>query len=189
MKTASLLMLVGALAACSTAPAPQAKAPAKPCPPPNPKVSLTATKRANPSVEGEGRPVQVRVYQLASDTRVRNATFEEIWQKDREVLRTDLKTVTEQTIFPGETKRVSLKRDPDAHYLTIVALFREPQGKDWFVSYELTEPAASTPCPSAQTIPVFLDRMQIQDGQGRVDETADSPAPAAGEPSPAERGK
>jgi type VI secretion system protein VasD len=187
MKTASLFMVVGVLAACSSAPAPPAKPPPKGCPAPETKLSLTATKRVNPSAEGEGRPIQVRVYQLVSDTKLRNATFEEIWQKDREVLKADLKTVAEQTVFPGETKKMSLKRSPDAHYVTVVALFREPQGKDWYVSYELAEPPAAPPCASPAAIPVFLDRMQIQDGEGRTDEAA--PAPAAGDAAPAERGK
>jgi type VI secretion system protein VasD len=176
MKTASLFMVVGILAACSSAPVPPAKPPPKGCPPVEAKLSLTATKRVNPSVEGEGRPIQVRVYQLVSDTRLRNATFEEIWQKDREVLRTDLKTVAEHTVFPGETKNLSLKRNPEAHYVTVVALFREPQGKDWFVSYEVAEPPSVPPCASAAAIPVFLDRMQIQDGQGRADEAGEAPA-------------
>ena len=180
MNTASLFMVVGILAACSPAAPPPAKPPPKGCPPAETKLSLTATKRVNPAVEGEGRPIQVRVYQLVSDTKLRNATFEEIWQKDREVLKADIKTVAEHTLFPGETKQVSLRRSPEAHYVSVVALFREPQGKDWYVSYELGEPPSAPPCASPKPIPVFLDRMQIQDGEGRSDEA--SPAPAAAGP-------
>jgi type VI secretion system protein VasD len=186
MKTALSFTVLWALAACSSAPVPQAKPPPKGCPPVQPELSLSATKRVNPSVDGEGRPVQVRVYQLVSDAKLRNATFEEIWQKDREVLRTDLKAVAEHTIFPGETKRLSLKKNPAAHTLALVALFREPQGKDWFVTYELTEAPSSPPCASPAPLPVFLDRMQIQDGNGRADGAGEVSGPAAGESAPAE---
>jgi type VI secretion system VasD/TssJ family lipoprotein len=104
-----------------------------------------------------------------SDVKLRNASFEEIWQKDQETLATDLKSVAEHTVFPGETKVLPLKRNPEANYLTLVALFREPQGKDWFVSYELDEAPSAPPCPKAPAVPVFLDRMQIQDGEGRAE--------------------
>jgi hypothetical protein len=53
-------------------------------------------------------------------------------------------------------------------YLAVVALFREPQGKDWFVSYQIEPPRTKPPCPDKDSrIPVWLDRMQIQDGAGR----------------------
>jgi type VI secretion system VasD/TssJ family lipoprotein len=123
----------------------------------------------NPSADGGGRPVQVRVYQLQSDARLRNSSFEEIWQNDTEVLATDLKSMAEYTVFPGKTEVVSLKRDADAHFLSMVALFREPQGRDWFVSYELEQPSTTPPCTETATLPILLDRMQIQDGEGRAE--------------------
>lgn len=169
MKTAFSISLVAALAACSATPAPKTKAPATRCPALAPQVSLAATERVNPSAGGEGRPVQVRVYQLSSDAKLRTAGFEEIWQRDQQVLAADLKGVAEYTVYPGETKTVTVKRDPEANYLSMVALFREPQGKDWFVSYELGAAESMPPCPNAATLPVFLDRMQIQDGEGRVE--------------------
>lgn len=180
MKTAWMITLLAALGACSSTPPPQPKPKPEQCPAVDPTLLMTATKRVNPSVDGEGRPVQVRVYQLVSDAKLRNATFEEIWQKDQETLTTDLKSVAEHTLFPGETKSVALKRSPEANYLALVALFREPQGKDWFVSFELGAPAATPPCPKAPAVPVFLDRMQIQDGEGRTEAPGELPSPAAG---------
>ncbi|MBN1610130.1 MAG: type VI secretion system lipoprotein TssJ [Polyangiaceae bacterium] len=178
MRTVLLTALVGALAACSSASPPPAKSPPKRCPPPQTELSISATARVNPSTEGEGRPVIVRVYQLVSDARLRNATFEEMWQKDKEILATDLKGVSEHTIFPGKTETVSIKRSRDAHVVALVALFREPQGNDWFVTYELPTPPTTPPCASAKPIPVILDRMQIQDGEGRaVEEQVAEPKP------------
>lgn len=186
MKTALLLTVVGALVACSSAPPPKPKAPPKPCPPAQAKLSLTATQRINPSPDGQGLPVQVRVYQLVSDARLRNATFEEIWQNDQEVLKTDLKGVAEYTVFPGKSKEVSLKRDPDAYFLALVALFREPQGKDWFVTYELDQAPTTPPCAKPAAILVYLDRMQIQDGEGRTEGAAETSGPPAGDSPPSE---
>lgn len=176
MKTALMVALLAALGACSSTPPPSSKSKVERCPAVDPTLLLTATKRVNPSVEGEGRPVQVRVYQLVSDAKLRNATFEEIWQKDQETLAADLKGVAEHTLFPGESKTVALKRNPEANYLALVALFREPQGKDWFLSYELGAQASAPPCPKAAKVPVFLDRMQIQDGEGRTEPQGDDPS-------------
>jgi type VI secretion system VasD/TssJ family lipoprotein len=118
--------------------------------------------------------VQVRVYQLLTDTKLRGATFEEIWQKDKEVLATDLKSVAEYTVFPGKAQDVSITRSPDANFLGIVALFREPKGNDWYVTYELVAPPQSPPCAKAMIIPVYLDKMQIQDGTGRGESAGSS---------------
>ena len=180
MRIALLVAVIGTLVACSSTPPRRAKRP-KPCPPPEAKVALTATERLNPAANGESRPVQVRVYQLQSDARLRNATFEEIWQNDQEALLTDLKSVAEYTVFPGKTQVVKLKRNPEAYFLALVALFREPQGKDWFVSYELQEAPTTPPCAKLAAIPVSLDRMQIQDGEGRADAAGKAAGPATAE--------
>jgi type VI secretion system protein VasD len=168
MRTAILLTLLG-IAACSAA-APEPKVVKKEtCPPVATRIELSASDRSNATQEGNGRPVQVRVYQLHSDTKLRGATFEEIWQKDKEVLAADLKCVAEYTVFPGKSQSISVDRNPDANFLGLVALFREPKGTDWYVTYELTSPPQSPPCAKATTIPVYLDKMQIKDGEGRGD--------------------
>ena len=174
--------------ACSSSPPPAANPPpAKPCPVLEPTLTLSASQRVNPTAEGEGRPVQVRVYQLTADARLRNASFEDIWQKDKDALQTDMLSVDQHTLFPGETKQIQLKTNPQAVYIGLVALFREPQGKDWFTTYELSPPRTTPPCTNAPPhLSVWLDRMQIQDGQGRADDagssagTAPAPPPAAG---------
>ena len=113
----------------------------------------------------------MRVYQLKNDAVLQNSSFEEIWQQDRTILADDLLNVVEITVYPGKSKVVEIERDEAANKLGVVGLFREPQGKDWFVSYELDSPATEPPCPkTAPRISVYLDRMQIQDGQGRPSE-------------------
>jgi len=79
---------------------------------------------------------------------------------------------------------VKITRSPDAQNHAAVALFREQQGKSWFLTYELAPPKKEAPCPPSEPrLSVWVDRMQIEDGQGRAGET-----PAAETP-PSDRGK
>jgi type VI secretion system protein VasD len=169
---------------------PAAAAPAgspKPCPVLPLTLALTATQRSNALSSGEGRPVQVRVYQLKSDARLRTASFEDVWQSDAKALEGEVVSSEQHTIFPGQKQTVTVAPKPDAAYLGVVALFREPQGKDWFLSYEIAPPKAQAPCAAkADPIPVWLDRMQIQDGAGRESESQEQgadEAPAQGKDS------
>ncbi len=153
------------------APAQPAAAPAKPCPVLPLDLKVTATSRLNALSAGDGRPLQLRIYQLKSDVKLRTASFEDVWQNDAKVLEGDVVSSDQQTVFPGEEKTLSVTPKPDAAYLALVALFREPQGKDWFLAYEITPPKPTSPCDAKRSpIPVWLDRMQIQDGAGRTAE-------------------
>jgi type VI secretion system protein VasD len=168
------------LVACGSPPAPAAPAaPAKPCQALPLTLALTATQRSNALSSGEGRPVQVRIYQLKSDARLRTASFEDVWQTDTKALEGEVVSSEQHTIFPGEKKTITVQPKPDATFLGVVALFREPQGKDWFLTYEIAPPKSQPPCPKkADPIPLWLDRMQIQDGTGRENELTE-PGPAA----------
>jgi len=162
--------LASVLACSSTAPPPKTSPP-KACKPIPPKLELSASDRLNGTNPSDARPVQVRVYQLKNDAVLQNSSFEEIWQQDRTILADDLLNVVEITVYPGKSKVVELERDEAANKLGVVGLFREPQGKDWFVTYELDTVTPEPPCPkTAPRISVYLDRMQIQDGQGRPSE-------------------
>ncbi len=136
-----------------------------------PKLELIASERVNGTTAGDGRPVQVRLYQLKNDAVLQNSSFEEIWQQDRTVLADDLLNMVEVTVYPGKSKVVDLEPDEAANKLGVVALFREPQGKDWFLTYDLDLVPPNPPCPKdSPRISVYLDRMQIQDGRGRPSE-------------------
>jgi type VI secretion system protein VasD len=169
---------LGALAMGCSSRAPAAKEPQAACVLPNPLLTIAASDRLNANA-GQGRPVQVRLYQLKSDARLQSAKFEDIWQNDAATLATDLVKVDEYTVFPGETKSVKLARSPDAQNLAAVALFREPQGKSWFMTYELSPLKKEGACPPSEPhLSLWLDRMQIEDGQGRGGETPSSEPPA-----------
>lgn len=189
MRIALLLMFAGIGACSAAAPEPKA-AKRETCPPSTIKIALSASERSNATPEGSGRPVQLRVYQLQADTKLRGSTFEDIWQKDKEVLATDLKSVAEYTVFPGKPEEIVVTRGPDVNFLGLVALFREPKGTDWYLSYELPAARQSPPCAKAISVPVYLDKMHIQDGEGRPDE-AGTPAGTSStseQASPAQKG-
>lgn len=129
---------------------------------------LAASERANAGTGESGLPVRVRLYQLRRDARLRNASFDEIWQNDAAILGDDLLDVVEQTAYPSRAHPVDIELEPEATALAAVALFKNPSGKDWFVVFDLPPVPAKPPCPSANArISVWVDRMKISDGQGR----------------------
>jgi type VI secretion system VasD/TssJ family lipoprotein len=143
------------------------KEPPAPCAPTKTVLTLTASPRVNADVSGEGRPVQVRVYLLKNDAHLKNARFEEVWERDKEVLAEDFVKSDQYTLFPSESKRVVLNPTEDTRSIAAVALFREPQGRGWFVAYDVDAPPKSGPCPQKdRTMSVSLDGMQIRDGEG-----------------------
>ena len=173
------LFLLGCSSA-EPAPATPATKPEK-CVDPRPHVTIAASPQVNAGPDGRGLPVQVRVYQLKSEAKLLNAFFEEMWKDDAKTLADDLVSKRELTAFPGQTEQFDLEQSPDARVLAAVALFREPRGKDWFVSYNLALAQQEPPCPPSEPrISIWLDRMKIQDGEGRVQ--AGEGAPAQTEP-------
>jgi type VI secretion system protein VasD len=169
LRTRLLPLLSIVAVACGGAPPAAAPAqPAKPCPALPLTLAFAASPRSNALASGEGRPVQLRVYQLRSDARLRTASFEDVWQSDSKVLEGEVVSSEQHTIFPGSKQTITVAPKPDANYLGLVALFREPQGKDWLLTYEIAPPNPQPPCAAkADPIRVWLDRMQIQEGAGR----------------------
>jgi type VI secretion system protein VasD len=189
LRAPSAVVLFFSSLACSSAPPPPpaAPAPAEPCVAPRPHVTIAASSQANAGVDGRGLPVQVRLYQLKSEAKLLNAFFEEIWNDDAKTFADDLVSKREITVYPGQSQAFELDQSPDSRVLSAVALFREPRGKDWFVDYDLALAKKEPPCPPAEPrISIWLDRMKIQDGEGRVEAAGDAPnagaAPGASKP-------
>jgi type VI secretion system protein VasD len=168
---AALAVSVLALGCGAGAPPAAVATPPKPCQALPLQLAFTATPRSNALSTGEGRPVQLQIFQLKSDARLRTASFEDIWQGAPKTLEGELVSSEQHTLFPGEKKTIAIAPKPEAAYVGVVALFREPQGKDWFLTYEIAPPKSQPPCETKSTpIPIWVDRMQIQDGAGREGE-------------------
>ena len=126
-----------ALAFCAHAPPPS------PCQTPEPiRVSIGASSRLNPGDNGESLATTVRVYQLKDVGKLEMASLEQILDNDRAVLGDDLLSVSELTLYPGETAREALARREGAFFLAVVAFFRHPSGSAWRAGSKVTPPDA-----------------------------------------------
>ena len=165
-------VFVAATVGCGSSRPPAKEPAAAACSPTNPVLSIVASERANSSAAGQGRPVQVRVYQLKSDARLVTAKFEDIWQSDKTALEADLVKVEEIHRFSRRDETREGGPSPDAHTLAAVALFREPQGKNWFFTYELASPRKESPCPPSE--PQHLGVARPDANRGRTGPRDDS---------------
>jgi type VI secretion system protein VasD len=105
-------------------------------------VSIGASSRLNPGDNGESLATTVRVYQLKDVSKLETASLEQILDNDRAVLADDLVSVSELTLYPGETARPSLARREGAFFLALVAFFRHPSGSGWRAESKLAPPDA-----------------------------------------------
>lgn len=144
---AALAALAAALApalggGCSSPPAPSAPEP-KACDTQRVSLSVLASPSLNPTLDGESRPVVLRLYQLKGDVRFQNASFEEIWKDSAKALGDDLvdgkddERDREVSVYPGVRQDVKFERDPAAQVVVAAALFRNPVGRTWYMVYEL----------------------------------------------------
>ncbi|MDB5216758.1 MAG: Type secretion lipoprotein/VasD [Myxococcaceae bacterium] len=100
-------------------------------------LAVVASPLINPTLEAEARPVQMRIYQLKDDVRLQAATFEQIWKEDATVLGPDVIKRDEVFVYPNTRTDVKFDRDPAASFIVGAALFRNPKGRSWYVSFEL----------------------------------------------------
>jgi len=108
------------------------------------KLRIYASDFINPNDEERPRPVVVRLYQLANDLRMQNARYDEILNKDAEVLGEDMLKRDEVQLFPNGFVEVKFERIPEAFYLAGAAMFHGPQGQSWKTFYEFP-PMPNTP--------------------------------------------
>src|SRR5215475_3374140 len=102
-----------------------------PPPPTVVDITITASADANPDASGQGAPVAVRVYQLASTSNFDKADFFQLYQHEQETLGTDLLGRDEVVIPPGGTQQVQKELKPGATAIGVVAAFRDIQKANW----------------------------------------------------------
>jgi type VI secretion system protein VasD len=116
LRLAVLLLLALMLAACSG---------------PQVRVDLSTTANLNMSDEGNPLPVVVRVYQLSDSRDFLNASFEHLWKQDVQSLGDAALTRQELMLNPGMTHELELRRNPEAEFVGVVAIFRAPEEDGW----------------------------------------------------------
>lgn len=148
---------------------------------------ITATILASPDINrasnGDARPVQLRIYQLASDISLQNASFDDVWKKDTETLGKDIVKEEQFAVYPNTRTELSFERDDKANNLAAVALFRVPRGRSWYAVFDLP-PAPSKgscgqkPCSGPNCdggagqsphIYVWIDESHVEDGVEHAD--------------------
>lgn len=146
-------------------------------------MTVLASQRINPTVMGEPRPVQLRIYQLRTDTRLLYADFEKVWKDDKGTLKDDLVRVEEVSIYPDSRTNIAFERDEQAMFVAAVALFRNPTGRSWWTAFEFP-PApgkgncgmpkcAGGECSDAAAGPVLNPEYVVWVDGTRVDEGED----------------
>lgn len=78
-------------------------------------------------------PTLVRVYQLRDGKVLEKASYDSVLSDDERLLSTDLLDKQTVVVKPGEGAQLNVPLDKDAHYVAVVALFREPdtQSNTW----------------------------------------------------------
>ncbi len=94
-------------------------------------VSFQANGEMNQDTQGQSLPVLIKVYQLRNPQRFENATFADLWQTDHHVLGSTLVNVSQATVSPSSEIELDLAKYPQAHYLGVLAIFRQPGEAHW----------------------------------------------------------
>jgi len=149
-------------------------------------VSVLSSPTINRSPEGEARPVVVRFYQLKEDSRLNNASFEQIWKDEKTTLGDDLVSSREMDVFPATRTDFAFDRPPTVNHVAGVALFAAPAGRAWFSVFDLSpvpEPGKCAPavcapgdesCENAGAhemhLVYYVDGNKIDDGVEHLDD-------------------
>jgi type VI secretion system protein VasD len=179
--------------ACTSSTAPIIVQPPKSCTLQVVGMTVMASPKINPEDDGSPRPVQLRLYQLKTDTRLLNASFQQIWKDDKATLQDDIVKVEEMTVYPDTRTEVKFERDPAALFVVGVALFRNPKGRNWWTEFELPPPPGKGDCmfpdpkcagpdcpkeagppPLAPHFSIWIDETRIDDGADHLDEYPDA---------------
>ncbi len=156
----------------------------------------------NRAPNGEPRPVQLRVYQLANDVSIHNASFEQVWREETETLGDDLVKGEELPIYPSTRTQLKFERDDKAQHVATAGLFRTPKGRSWYTVFDLPPAPSEGACglkaedggpPPNPEFYVWIDESRVEDGvehaedvpEGRVQAVeSQAKAPAKAAPTP-----
>ena len=95
------------------------------------RASLVVAGDVNPDSSGRPSPVVVRVYQLKEQGAFNDAAFFALFDKEPETLGASLITREEYELKPGETRSLGLTVAPEAHFLGVIAGYRDINNATW----------------------------------------------------------
>ncbi|MDZ5433228.1 type VI secretion system lipoprotein TssJ [Pseudomonas fluorescens] len=88
--------------------------------------SRTAVNNTAVDMNDLSVPTLVRVYQLRDGKTVEKATYDALVSDDDNLLRSDLLDTRAVVVKPGEGTQLSVPMDKDARFVSVIALFRQP---------------------------------------------------------------
>ena len=109
------------------------------CPAPPLEVVLQADEKLNPSEGGQSMPVEVRALLLRDRAKFDQLDFETVWRGAGEELGTDLVSSASITVFPSKIAIHTVKATTDLAFVALVAIFREPEGRNWAYVIDVRE--------------------------------------------------
>jgi type VI secretion system protein VasD len=113
---------------------------ASPPPPPPPtvvKLSLVTTADDNPTVDGQGAPLALRVYQLGSAANFTGAEFFPLYNTDTTVLGTDLVKREDFLLPPATTKTETIMPADAVKAIGVFGAYRDVTHATWHVSADI----------------------------------------------------
>jgi type VI secretion system protein VasD len=136
-------------------------------------MTFIASRNINRDEDGQPRPVEVRVYQLRSDSRLLSASFEDLWKDDKTTLRDDLVGVDEFPAYPGTRSETKFRASADAHFLAAVGLFRSPLGRSFWTEFEMPASIKDHCAPSPLSFAVYIDQTRLAEGSDHMEDHPD----------------
>jgi type VI secretion system protein VasD len=147
---AGLLGLAAVVSACGGPPPP---------PPTVVNLTLKTTPDANPTSSGEGAPLAIRVYQLASPANFNNAEFFALYNDDAGALKTDLVRREDFLLPPGQSKPDTITPTDQVKAIGVFAGYRDFQQATWRATADV--PAHKT---TTMTVVAGPDGIKINAG-------------------------
>ncbi len=125
------------------------------------RVLLLPTGTLNQDDTGYSLPVLVRVYQLKGKDKFQQATFNDLWKSDKEVLGDDLVDRKEITVQPGTKAEleIDLEVKRGATYLGVMALFRKHDVEGW---RQIVEASSSALNPMTPKVKLIVDKNMLK---------------------------
>ncbi len=121
-------------------------------------LKIHSSVELNQTQTQQSLPVKLRIYQLSDISAFKQLSFRELWKQDKALLGKSLLQRKEISVFPNEQVYLTIKRDPKAKVLGLVAIFRRIDGPGWrdwtILPHEVTQ--------RFHSIPIALSHQRVE---------------------------
>jgi len=145
-------------------------------------VVIVADQDLNPDRNGQPMPVQVKLLRLRSDTAFNSGDFFTLYEKEEQLLGTELVGREILMVQPGETRTMTGKSNGQERMLGVVVAYRELENGIWRGLAPLPAPkppgrfSVFSPSSRAAYITIRLGANKVEVTSNIADTPADAPA-------------